>query len=35
MFWVMTAVSFPACSSSASFLWAALGFTSKNSIFCL
>ena len=26
MFWVMTALSFPAASSSASFLWAALGW---------
>ena len=35
MFWVMTAVSLPACSSSASFLWAALGCTPEISSFFL
>ena len=32
MFWVTTAFSLPAASSSASFLWAALGWASRHSI---
>ena len=32
MFWVMTLRSFPAASSSASFLWAALGLAPGLSI---
>ena len=32
MFWVTTASSFPAASSSASFKWAALGWASGKSI---
>ena len=32
MFWVTTASSFPACSSSASFLCAALGFAVRQII---
>ena len=33
MFWVTTAVSFPAASHSASFLWAAFGLAPGASIF--
>ena len=32
MFWVTTAFSLPARSSSASFRWAALGLASRQSI---
>ena len=32
MFWVTTLRSLPAASSSASFLWAALGWASRQSI---